>query len=86
MLRSTQPDLINPVRCLPRLNSDLVISGMLQFDGNGIVGIACPAVDTYRMYIQPIPQPNASGVGPDLVIHLQPYRIGIAAVYVAFSS
>ena len=86
MLRSTQPDLINPVRCLTWLNTDLVISGMLQFDGNGIVSIACPAVDTYRMYIQPIPQPNASGVGPDLVIHLQPYRIGIAAVYVAFAS
>jgi hypothetical protein len=86
MLKPTQPDLIYPVRCLTRLNTDLVISFMLQFDGNGIFSIACPTVDTYRMNIQPVPQPNASGVCPDLFIHLQPYRIGIAAINVAFAS
>ncbi len=30
MLRPAQPDLINPVRCLTRLNADRVISGVLQ--------------------------------------------------------
>ncbi len=85
LLSPTQPDLIDPVRNLTRLNSDPVLSGVLQFNGDGIIGIACPAVDSYRMYIQPIPQPDASPSGPDLIIHLQPYRIGITAVYVAFT-
>jgi len=72
MLKSTQPDLINPVRCLTRLNADLVISGMLQLDGNGSVAITRPGVDTDRMNIQPIPQPDPPIAGSDLIIHLQP--------------
>ena len=55
MLKSTQPDLINPVRYLTWLDADGVIPGMLQNDGNGIIRITCPAIDTKRMDIPPIP-------------------------------
>ena len=72
MLRSTQPDLINPVRCLPRLNTDHVISCILQFDANGIMAITCPGIETYRMNIQPISQSYASCADSDLIVHLQP--------------
>ena len=33
-LSPTQPDLIDPVRCLTGLNTDRVIAAMLQFDAN----------------------------------------------------
>jgi len=72
MLKSTQPDLINPVRYLTRLNADRVISGMLQYNGNGIICIPCPAIDTRRVNIQPISHPGTLGLGSDLVIHLDP--------------
>jgi hypothetical protein len=51
-----------------RLNR--VISSMLQYDGNGIICITCPAIDTGRVNIQPIPHPGTFGLGPDLVVHL----------------
>ena len=72
MLKSTQPDLINPVRCLTWLDANGVISGMLQNNGNGIIRITCPAIDTDRMNIQPIPQPDTFGSSPDLIVHLCP--------------
>jgi hypothetical protein len=86
MLRSTQPDLINPVGCLSRLNTDRVIAGMLQYDANGIIRVTRPAIGTGRMNIQPIPHPDTFGMGSDLIVHLYPYGIRITAVYVGFSS
>lgn len=70
MLKSTQPDLINPVRYLTRLNAERVISGMLQYDGNGIICVTCPAIDTDRVGVQPILHPGTFGSGPDLIVHL----------------
>ena len=80
MLRSAQPDLINPVRCLTRLNTDPVFTGIGQFDGDGIIGIAGPAVNACGVDVQPVAQPDAAGAGSDLIIHLQPDRIRVAAV------
>lgn len=71
MLKSTQPDLINPMRYLTRLDADRVIPGMLQNNGNGIIRITCPAIDTDRVNIQPIPQPDTPGSSPDLVVYLR---------------
>ena len=85
-LSPTQPDLIDPVRCLTWLNTDRVTSTMLQFDGNWIIGITCPPIDTGRMDIQAIPQSDTSPLSPYLIIHLQPDRIRIAAVYIGFAS
>jgi hypothetical protein len=72
MLKSTQPDLIDPVRCLTRLNTDLVISCILQFDSDRIIVIAGPSIDACGVDIQPIPQPDTSGAGSNLIIYLQP--------------
>ena len=86
MLRWAQPDLINPVRCLTRLNADRVFSAVLQYNGNGVICITCPAIDASGVDIQPIPHPNTSGAGSDLIIHLQPDRICVAAVDIGFTS
>jgi hypothetical protein len=72
MLRSTQPDLINPVRCLTRLNADCVIAGVLQHNGDGVISITRPAIDTCRVNIQPVSHPGTLGVGSDLIVHLYP--------------
>ena len=72
MLGPAQPDLINPVWCLTRLNADRVISGMLQYNGNRVIGVPGPAIDTCRVYIQPIPHPGTPGLSPDLIVHLYP--------------
>ena len=86
MLKPTQPDLIDPVRYLAWLDPDRVISGVLQYYGNGVICITCPAIDACRVNIQPIPHPGALGSRPDLIIHLCPNRISIAVVYVCFAS
>ena len=86
MLRSAQPDLVDPVRCLTRLDTDGVIAAMLQFYGGWIIGITCPPIDTGRMNIQPISQTNTSGAAADLIINLQPDRIRITVIHIAFSS
>ena len=72
MLRSAQPDLIDAMRRLTRLNTDLVITGIGQYDSNRIISIAGPAIDACGVDIQPIPQPDTAGAGSDLIIHLQP--------------
>jgi hypothetical protein len=72
MLRSTQPDLIDPVRDLTGLDADGVIPGMLQNDGNGIIRITGPAIDSDRMNIPPISQAHTLASGPDLIVHLGP--------------
>jgi hypothetical protein len=72
MLKSTQPDLINPVRYLTWLDADRVIPGMLQNNGNGMIRITCPAIDAYLIKIQPIPQPDTLGSSPNLIVHLRP--------------
>ena len=72
MLRSAQPNLINPVRCLTWLNADRVISGMFQYKGDGIICIPGPTIDACRVDIQPVSHPDTLGVGSDLIIHLYP--------------
>jgi hypothetical protein len=72
MLRSTQPDLINPVRYLTGLDANRVIPGMLQDNGNGIIRVTGPAVDTDRMNIPPIAQADTPGLSSDLIVHLRP--------------
>jgi hypothetical protein len=72
MLKSTQPDLIDPVRYLTWLDADRVVPGMLQNNGNGTIRITCPAIDPDRMNIQPIPQTDTLGSSPDLIVHLCP--------------
>ncbi len=72
MLRAAQPDLIDPVRGLTRLNTDPVITGMGQFDSHRVIVIAGPGIDAWGVDIQPVAQPDTSGAGSDLIIHLQP--------------
>lgn len=72
MLKSAQPDLIYPVRCLTRLNTDPVITGMGQLDGDRIIAVAGPGIDAYGVDFQPISQPDTAGTGADLIIDLQP--------------
>lgn len=72
VLGLAQPDLIDPVRGLARLNANRVISGVLQYNGDGIIRITRPAVDACRVDIEPVPHPRTLGPGPDLIIHLHP--------------
>jgi len=54
------------------LNANRVITGMLQYDGNRIIRITCPAVGACRVNIQPIAHSGTLGFGSDLIIDLHP--------------
>jgi hypothetical protein len=72
ILKSTQPDLVNPVWGLAWLNPQRVITVVFQYNRNRIIGIPRPAVDASWVNIQPIAHPGGLGARPDLIIHLHP--------------
>ena len=74
------------MRGLARLNTDPVITGMGQFDSDGVVGIARPAINACGVDVQPVAQPDTSGAGSNLIIHLQPDRIRVSVVDIGFAS
>ena len=70
---------------MARLDPDLMVAVVLQDDGLRMMAVAGPFVNTGGLDIKPVAHTQSAMGCPDLVVYLQPDRIRIAVVYIAFA-
>ena len=85
-MKPAQPDLIDPVGYLARLDANRMGTGMCKQKDIGNMDIARPGINTCRIEGVPISQMDTPLSRPNLIVYLQPDRIMQLTFEITFAS